>query len=49
MVLLTCGNTLKAARRELLRVMLPRALELVAAGEPLIEIAVPGSSPEERG
>lgn len=46
---LTCGNTSNAALRELLRATLPRALALIAAGEPLVEIAEPGRSPEERG
>lgn len=36
---LTCGNTSEAALRVLLAKALPRALELLAAGESLIEIS----------
>jgi predicted nuclease of predicted toxin-antitoxin system len=42
---LTCGNTSNAALRELLRITLPRALTLIAAGEPLVEITEQGRSP----
>ena len=35
---LTCGNTSNEQLQELLRATLPAALELLAAGEPLIEI-----------
>ena len=35
---LTCGNTSHERLQELLRATLPAALELLAAGEPLIEI-----------
>ena len=41
---LTCGNTSNAALRELLRTTLPRAMALIAAGEPLVEISTPSSS-----
>ena len=46
---LTCGNTSNAALRELLRITLPRALALIAAGDPLVEIAEQGSSLEGKG
>ncbi len=36
---LTCGNTSNARLREILSEMLPRALELLAAGETLVEIS----------
>ena len=36
---LTCGNTSEAALRLLLKSALPRALELLAQGEPLVEIS----------
>jgi predicted nuclease of predicted toxin-antitoxin system len=36
---LTCGNTSNAKLREILSETLPRALELLAAGETLIEIS----------
>ncbi len=36
---LTCGNTSNARLREILRETLPRALELLAAGETLVEIS----------
>lgn len=36
---LTCGNTSNARLRELLGETLPRALELLAAGEILVEIS----------
>jgi len=39
---LTCGNTSNAALRALLRQALPKALDLVAEGEALVEIS--GSS-----
>lgn len=35
---LTCGNTSNARLREILSKTLPRALELLAAGETLVEI-----------
>ena len=35
---LTCGNTSNERLQEVLRATLPAALELLAAGEPLIEI-----------
>jgi len=35
---LTCGNTSNERLQEVLRTTLPAALELLAAGEPLIEI-----------
>lgn len=35
---LTCGNTSNARLRKILRETLPRALELLAAGETLVEI-----------
>ena len=35
---LTCGNTSNEKLQEVLRTTLPAALELLAAGEPLIEI-----------
>lgn len=35
---LTCGNTSNAVLREILRVALPNALELIRSGEPLVEI-----------
>lgn len=35
---LTCGNTSNARLREILSVTLPRALELLGAGETLVEI-----------
>ncbi len=38
-VWLTCGNTSNAALRVILRSALPRALKLLAEGEPLVEIA----------
>ncbi|WP_008318906.1 DUF5615 family PIN-like protein [Leptolyngbya sp. PCC 6406] len=36
---LTCGNTSNARLREILSETLPRALELLAAGETLVEIS----------
>jgi predicted nuclease of predicted toxin-antitoxin system len=36
---LTCGNTSNAKLREILGEILPRALELLAAGETLVEIS----------
>lgn len=36
---LTCGNTSNAKLREILSETLPRALELLAAGETLVEIS----------
>ncbi|WP_204136987.1 DUF5615 family PIN-like protein [Halomicronema sp. CCY15110] len=36
---LTCGNTSNARLREMLSETLPRALELLAAGETLVEIS----------
>lgn len=36
---LTCGNTSNARLREILSGTLPRALELLAAGETLVEIS----------
>lgn len=36
---LTCGNTSEAALRLLLKNALPHALELLANGEPLVEIS----------
>ena len=36
---LTCGNTSNAALRVLLKESLPKALELVGKGEPLVEIS----------
>lgn len=36
---LTCGNTSKARLREILSETLPRALELLATGETLVEIS----------
>lgn len=36
---LTCGNTSNAELRRVLERALPKALELIAAGEPLVEIA----------
>ncbi|MBE9064022.1 DUF5615 family PIN-like protein [cf. Phormidesmis sp. LEGE 11477] len=36
---LTCGNTSNARLREILSETLPRALELLSAGEPLVEIS----------
>ncbi len=36
---LTCGNTSNARLREILRETLPKALELLAAGEILVEIS----------
>ncbi|MEB3232493.1 MAG: DUF5615 family PIN-like protein [Leptolyngbyaceae bacterium] len=36
---LICGNTANARLREMLSEMLPRALELFAAGETLVEIS----------
>ncbi|MBK1987009.1 DUF5615 family PIN-like protein [Sphaerospermopsis aphanizomenoides BCCUSP55] len=36
---LTCGNTSNAQLREILSATLPRALELLAAGETLVEIS----------
>ncbi len=38
-VWLTCGNTSNARLREILSGTLPRALELLAAGETLVEIS----------
>jgi predicted nuclease of predicted toxin-antitoxin system len=38
-ILLTCGNTSKAALREILIHCLPRALELIEEGESLVEIS----------
>lgn len=38
---ITCGNTSNAAMRNLLRRHLPKALEVLAQGEPLIEITGP--------
>ncbi|MBJ7259915.1 MAG: hypothetical protein JHD33_10295, partial [Chthoniobacterales bacterium] len=38
-VWLTCGNTSEAALRVLLAKAMPRALELLAAGESLVEIS----------
>jgi predicted nuclease of predicted toxin-antitoxin system len=35
---LTCGNTSNERLQEVLRATIPAALELLAAGEPLIEI-----------
>jgi predicted nuclease of predicted toxin-antitoxin system len=35
---LTCGNTSSASLRELLTVTLPKALELLQAGEKMVEI-----------
>lgn len=37
-LLITCGNTSNAVLRRLLTSALPRALELLASGEPLVEI-----------
>ena len=37
----TLGNTSNARMREVLRRTLPRAMELLAAGEPLVEIGEP--------
>jgi len=36
---LTCGNTSNAFLREVLREAWPRIAELLAAGEPLVELA----------
>jgi len=36
---LTCGNTSNAALRDLLKKTLPRAMELIAEGEKLVEIS----------
>jgi predicted nuclease of predicted toxin-antitoxin system len=36
---LTCGNTSNAALRLLLKSTLPRAIELIARGDPLVEIS----------
>ena len=36
---LTCGNTSNASLRRILSSALPRALELVRSGEPLVEIS----------
>jgi predicted nuclease of predicted toxin-antitoxin system len=36
---LTCGNTSNAALRQLLKKTLPRALELIRQGDPLVEIS----------
>jgi predicted nuclease of predicted toxin-antitoxin system len=38
---ITCGNTSNAAMRDLLRRHLPKALQVLAQGEPLIEITGP--------
>ncbi len=38
---ITCGNTSNAAMRNLLHQHLPRALESLAKGEPLVEITGP--------
>jgi len=39
---LTCGNTSNNALRSLLKTALPRATELIAGGESLVEISDPG-------
>lgn len=39
---LTCGNTSNGALRSLLKTALPRACELIAGGESLVEISDPG-------
>jgi predicted nuclease of predicted toxin-antitoxin system len=36
---LTCGNTSNSRLKEILSVALPRALELLELGEPLVEIS----------
>jgi predicted nuclease of predicted toxin-antitoxin system len=39
---LTCGNTSNNALRSLFKTALPRATELIAGGESLVEISDPG-------
>lgn len=39
---LTCGNTSNSALRSMLKTALPRACELIAGGESLVEISDPG-------
>ncbi|MGB3311814.1 MAG: DUF5615 family PIN-like protein [Nodosilinea sp.] len=36
---LTCGNTSNARLREILRSVLPSALEILSSGEPLVEVS----------
>ncbi len=44
-VWLTCGNTSNAHLRGLLALAWPRVAELLAAGEPLVEVGAAGKAP----